>query len=63
MKPHRQSEYMVGYKAPPSTEVSGRLALTTAAAVILFLVALNVFFPEPESVSCGGAAQVVANQK
>jgi hypothetical protein len=59
MKPHRQSEYMVGHKVPPSFEGGARFAIAAGAAVILVIVALNVFFPDPAPAQC---AQVVAQK-
>lgn len=59
MKPHRQSEYMVGHKTPPAFEGSARFALMAGAAVILAIIALNKFFPEPAPVEC---AQVAAQK-
>jgi hypothetical protein len=50
---------MVGHKVPPSFEGSARFAIAAGAAVILVIVALNVFFPDPAPAQC---AQVVAQK-
>ena len=62
MKPYQQSQHQVGYIAPPSTEVTPRLALKCLLSIVLLGIVLSMFAPEPGSASCG-AAQVVANQK
>jgi hypothetical protein len=61
MKPHRQSAHQVGYAAPPSTEVSTRLLVSSVASVVVLLLLLNLL-PEPAQTSCAAPAQV-SNQK
>jgi hypothetical protein len=58
-RPHKQSQYMTGRALPPSFEGSGSFAIAAGAAVILVIVALNVFFPDPAPAQC---AQVVAQK-
>jgi hypothetical protein len=58
-RPHQQSQYMTGRALPPSFEGSAGFAIAAGAAVILVIVALNVFFPDPAPTQC---AQVVAQK-
>jgi hypothetical protein len=52
---YKPSEHLVD-AIPPAFEGNGRLALVAGAAVILMIVAMNVFFPEPVPVECARAA-------